>query len=587
MPFAKPFALSRLALSIAASALLGASHAPPSPDAALDQLVARLSLRDRAAQLVMPWIPGSYASADDPGSAIVLRWIDSLHVGGIIVSVGSPVDIAAKLNQLQARSRLPLLVASDLEEGTARRFVGGTPFPTNMGVAATGREADAYAMGRVTAEEARAVGIHLAFAPVADVNSNPANPIINVRSFGEDPAAVAKLVVAEVRGLQQHGVLATVKHFPGHGDTETDSHIAMATIRADRARLDSVELVPFRAAIEAGVAAVMSAHIAVPTLTGGEIRPATLAPSILSGVLRESMRFRGLVVTDAMDMGGIVAGYGAAEAPVLALLAGADILLQPSNPEATINAIVDAVRQGRLSEQRLNQSVRRVLAAKRRLGLFAKRTVPLDRVTLAVGSAEHQAVARDVAARSIVLLQDSTGAIDSLRRRPRSLALITYAEDQGVLPGYALTNELRAQGDTVRVFRLWPSSGPASYDSARALLANGVTAVFAPAVRAMPGRGRVALPDSLVAFIEQTALVQPTVLVSLGSPYLLQQTPHVTSHLLAWSANPLSEAAAARALSGAAIGGRLPITIPPAFPRGAGLDRPVASRVATSTPGRR
>jgi beta-N-acetylhexosaminidase len=578
----KPFALS-----LAATALLGAAHTPPTPDAALDQLVARLSLRDRAAQLVMPWIPGTYAATDDPGSAMVRRWIDTLHVGGVIVSVGSPVDIAAKLNQLQKRSRLPLLVASDLEEGTARRFVGGTPFPTNMGVAAGGREADAFAMGRVTAEEGRAVGIHLAFAPVADVNSNPANPIINVRSFGEDPLSVAALVVAEVRGLQQHGMLATVKHFPGHGDTEIDSHLALPTVQADWARLDSLELVPFRAAIKAGVAAVMSAHIAVPTLENGGTRPSTLEPTILTGILRDSLRFRGLAVTDALDMGAVWGTYGATEAPVLALLAGADLLLQPTSPDATIDAIVAAVRDGRLTQQRLNQSVRRVLAAKQRLGLFARRTVQLDRVSTMVGSAEHQSVARDVAARSIVLLSDSTGAIDSLRARPRRVALVTYAEDPGILPGYVLANELRALGDTVRVFRIWPSSGPASYDSARAVLAEGGVPVFAAAVRAMAGRGRVALPDSLVAFIESTANANPTVLLSLGSPYLLLQTPQVTSHLLAWSANPLSETAAARALSGAPITGRLPITIPPTFQRGAGLDRPAAPRVTTLTSERR
>jgi beta-N-acetylhexosaminidase len=565
------------------SAALLAASPPSPPDAGVDALLARLSLRDRAAQLVMAWIPGTYAAADDPGSATVRRWVDSLHIGGLIVSVGSPLDIAAKLNRLQARSRLPLLIGSDLEEGTARRFAGGTPFPTNMGVAAGGREADAYAMGRITAEEGRAVGVHLAFAPVADVNSNPANPIINVRSFGEDPRAVATLVGAEVRGLQAHGMLATAKHFPGHGDTEIDSHVALPAVRSDWRRLDSLELVPFRAAIRAGAAAVMSAHIAVPALEDGAARPSTLEPAILTGVLRDSLRFRGLVVTDALDMGGVVAGYGASEAPVLALLAGADLLLQPSDPEATVDAIVRAVKDGRLSRRRLDASVRRVLEAKRRMGLFRRRTVPLERVPLAVGTAEHLATAQDVAARSIVLLADSSGAVDSLRARPRRVALVTYAEDHATVPGQILANELRTLGDTVRVFRLWPSSGPASYDSARAALADGGIPVFAAVVRAMPGRGRVALPDSLAGLIEATARATPTALVSLGSPYLLLQTPHVTSHLLGWSGNPLSETAAARALAGAAIGGRLPITIPPAYPRGAGLDRPAILRAPTLT----
>ncbi|HEX5005031.1 MAG TPA: glycoside hydrolase family 3 N-terminal domain-containing protein, partial [Gemmatimonadales bacterium] len=272
----------------------------------VNRLLDSLPLRAKVAQLVMPWIPGTYTAADDPGFRKARGWVDSLQVGGIIVSIGSPLDIAAKLNVLQQQARIPLLIASDLEGGTAMRFVGGTAFPTNMGVAATGRELDAYEMGRITAIEGRAVGIHLDFAPVADVNNNAANPIINTRSFGGDPATVATLVSAEILGLQEHGMLATAKHFPGHGDTGTDSHIALPVVDAPWTRLDSVELVPFRAAIKSRVAAVMSAHIALPGIDSGRVRPATVTPSLLTGVLRDSLGFEGLVVTDALDMGGIV-----------------------------------------------------------------------------------------------------------------------------------------------------------------------------------------------------------------------------------------------------------------------------------------
>src|SRR5215210_3367269 len=231
----------------------------PSPaEVDVEQLLESLSLRDRIAQLVMPWIPGSYAAFDDEAFARMQVWVDSLHVGGLLVSVGSPLDVAAKLNRLQERSPLPLLIGSDLEAGTAIRLNGGTPFPPNMGVGATGRDSDAYEIGRITALEGRAVGIHLAFAPVADVNNNPANPIINTRSFGEEPHTVGRLVAAEIRGLQDHGMLATAKHFPGHGDTGTDSHIGLPVVLADWKRLDSVELVPFRDAVAAGVTAVMS-----------------------------------------------------------------------------------------------------------------------------------------------------------------------------------------------------------------------------------------------------------------------------------------------------------------------------------------
>lgn len=557
---------------------VGPAPAPLPVEDAIDRILAPLSLRERVAQLVMVWLPGTYAAADDPALADPIRWIDSLQVGGLIVSVGSPLDLAAKLNRLQERSRLPLLVAADLEAGTAIRLLGGTPFPTNMGVAAGGQEADAYAMGRVTAEEGRAVGLHLALAPVADVNNNPANPIINVRSFGEDPRAVARFVAAEVRGLEEHGMPATAKHFPGHGDTETDSHLALPVVHADWRRLDTLELVPFRAAIGAGVSAIMSEHIALPALDSGRTRPATLVPGILTGLLRDSLGFPGLVITDALDMGGLASGYGGPEAAVLALLAGADLLLQPSDPRAAVEAVVRAVETGRLSESRVDRSVRRVLALKQRLGLFERRTVPLDQVPRVVGNAEHQAVARAVAQRSIVLLKDSAGAVDSLRVGPRRVALVVYGEEANLTLGATLAAGLRDAGDTVTVFRLWPASGPASHDSARAMIRAGGTAVFAVAVRPRPWFGRIGMPDALARLVDETAQTRPTVLVSLGSPYLIAQAPHVGSYLIAWAGNPVSEGAAAGALSGAPISGRLPARVPPDFPLGAGLDRPASPR---------
>src|SRR5215217_1818329 len=344
---------------------------PAAPEVDVDALLESLSLRDKIAQLVVPWIPGTYAAYDAEAFARMAMWVDSLHVGGLIVSVGSPLDIAAKLNRLQERSSLPLLIASDLEGGTSIRFNGGTPLPPNMGVAATGSDSMAYEMGRITALEARAVGIHLAFAPVADVNNNPANPIINVRSFGEDPVAVGRLVAAEIRGLQEHGMLATAKHFPGHGDTGTDSHLALPVLFSNWARLDSVELVPFRSAIAAGVTGIMSAHIALPGVEGGLLRPGTVAPNILSGILRDSLGFKGLVITDALNMGGIANLYGA-DAGVRAFLAGADLLLQPADPASAIDAMMAAMSRREISVDRLNRSVRRVLALKQRVGLFQR-----------------------------------------------------------------------------------------------------------------------------------------------------------------------------------------------------------------------
>lgn len=544
----------------------------------VDSVLAHLSVRQRVAQLVTPWLSGSYTAFDDSLFGVAARLVDSLEVGGLLISVGSPFDIAAKLNALQGRSRLPLLVSADLEWGAAMRVVGATAFPQIMSVGATGDSRDAYAIGEAAALEGRAVGIHVNFAPDADVNNNPANPIINIRSFGEDPRSVSRLVVAYVRGLRDHNMLATLKHFPGHGDTETDSHIGLPVITAAYARLDSVELAPFRAGIAAGADVVMSAHIAFPALTGSQ-EPGTLSAAVLTGLLRDSLRFRGLVVTDALAMGAIVAKYGAGEATVRAFLAGSDLLVMPADPDSSLDAMTAAVASGRIPHERLEQSVRRVLEIKQRLGLFARRTVPLDSIMRVVGSQRFQDEANDIAVRALTLVRDVGGRLHALRAHPSRLALVAYADESNGGVGQTIAQVLRQGGDTVEYFRLWPMSGSASYDSARALIAHAPATVFAANVRPLSARGTIALPDSLAGLISATDATRPTVLVSLGSPYLLNQTPAVRSFLIAWSDVRASERAVALALLGkVAVGGHLPTRIPPGYPVGWGV------RVAATRP---
>lgn len=563
---------SLLFLALACAPVSGGHSTPePRPNVSIDSLLRAMPLRARVAQLVMPWMPGTYVAADDPSLVKVERWVDSLGVGGIIVSIGSPLDVAARLNTLQQRARVPLLVASDLEGGTSFRLVGGTPFPSNMGVAATGRDEDAYQMGRITAIEGRAVGIHLAFAPVADINSNPQNPIINTRSFGQEPERVGRLVAAEVRGLQDHGMLATAKHFPGHGDTQVDSHLLLPSLDAGWTRLDTMELVPFRRAVDAHVAAIMSAHIAVPAVDG-QGRPATLSPRVLGGVLRDSLRFGGVIVTDALNMGGILGNFGAGEAAVLALEAGADILLQPADPSVTIDAVEAAVRSGRITEARLDASVRRVLELKQRAGLFRQRMVDLDQVMHSVGEASSVDTARAIAQRAVVLVRDQGGVLDSARARRSRRALVLYNDEANPGAGATFAAELRLRGDTIATFRLGPASGPASYDSARAVLNASPSAIIAVAIRASAGRGTIGMPEPLVALITATAAAKPTVLVSLGSPYIVSQVPGIGSYLIGWAANASTEWAMAGALSGARISGRLPIALPGVAPLGGGME---------------
>lgn len=538
----------------------------------VQHLLDSLPLRDKVAQLIMPWIAGGYEPIDGAEMKQALMWVDSLHVGGIIVSIGSPTEIAAKLNTLQRAAPLPLLVASDLEGGTTLRFTGGTPFPTQMGIGAGGREDDAYQMGRVTALEGRAVGVHLAFAPVADINSNPNNPIINTRSFGGDPHAVARLVAATIRGIRDNGMFATAKHFPGHGDTETDSHLSLPTITAGWSRFDTLELVPFRAAIGAGVDAVMSAHIALPALDPGQQRPGTLAPPILTGILRDSLHFGGLIATDALNMGAIVKEVGADEAPVLAFLAGSDLLLMPADAGRAIDAMVHAVESGRISRERVDQSVRRILTMKERAGLFQRREVDLDRVSAVVDRADFRQIGQDAIQRSITLLKDSLGIVDGLRSGPHSVALVVMAETGTVL-GPTLAAELRRRGWTLRQVTLPLQADSATRDSVLRSIDQSSTVLIAAAVKVGAGKGTIALPVGAEQAINVIAARQPTVLVSFGSPYLISQVPSVPGYLLAWTANTASETAVANALTGAAITGKSPILIPLGGPIGAGIPK--------------
>ena len=548
--------------------------APPAQTDSVASLLATLTVRQQIGQLIIPWLSGNYTALDDSLFQTAARWVDSLQVGGVIVSVGSPFDIAAKLNALQRRSRLPLLVSADLEWGAGMRVVGATAFPQIMAAGATGDPRDAYQIGAAAAVEGRAVGIHVNFAPDADVNNNPANPIINVRSFGEDPRSVSRLVTEYVRGLHDHAMLATLKHFPGHGDTQTDSHLGLPVITAGYARLDSLELVPFRAGIAAGADVVMSAHIAFPAFTGTD-EPGTLSPAVLTGLLRDSLRFGGLVVTDALTMGGIVAQYGAGEASVRAFLAGSDLLLMPADPDSAMEAMTAAVASGRIPRERLTASVRRVLEIKRRLGLFQRRTVPLDSIMPVVGSRRFQDAATDLAVRSLTLVRDVGGRLHALRGHPSRLALIAYADEANGSVGQFLAELLRQGGDTVEYFRLWPMSGTLSYDSARAVIARAPATVFVANVRPISWKGNIALPDSLAQLVTATDNAHPTVLVSLGSPYLTNQVPGIKSYLIAWSGVRASERAVALALLGRVpVTGHLPIRVPPDYPVGWGVSVP-------------
>ena len=552
-----------------------------------DSVLATLTLRDKAAQMVWQSTFGDYAAADAPQWRRLKANIEEDRIGGVLMSVGSPLEIAAKLNALQQMSRVPLLVGADLEAGPGFRArggvflpnnidLGGAPvFPPQMAFGAAGDTALAYEMGRVTAVESRALGIHVAFAPVLDVNNNPANPVINTRSFGEDPHLAGRLGAAFVRGLQEHGMVATGKHFPGHGDTETNSHLALPVVTASRARLDSVELVPFRAVIRAGVGAMMTFHGAMPALDSSGV-PATLSRSVLNGLLRDEMKFDGVIFSDAMDMRGVIDTYGIPESVKRAVAAGADILLQPVDVRQAIDAVVAGVNEGRYAEARLDESVRRILGMKRDLGLDRKRLVSLDSARAVVGDSAHHAIASLVASRSITLVKDSLRQVPlGDRGRTTRVLSITLARRADLAAGVAFNAELRRGVRSVRAELVLADDVEPGYgrllrgaDSADVVIVSSYMAQSWDAAT-------TAQPKEFIDFV--SALVRGRrrpILVSFGNPYLLAQTPGVPAYIAAWGGFPVSQQAAARALLGSApIQGRLPIAIPPVARLGAGIAR--------------
>src|SRR5208282_37326 len=422
----------------------------------------QMSLEEKVGQVLFTTYHGSFTPTDSDAYAQMMHDVNELHVGGFInITHGSPLGIvksqayptAVLTNQLQSKSKLPLLIGADFERGTAMRLDEGTSFPTAMALAAGGNPRDAYTVGKITALEARAVGVHWIYAPDADVNNNPGNPIINTRSFGEDPTRVAEFVTEFVRGVQENGGLATAKHFPGHGDTAADSHIDLPVIHADRERLDSLELVPFRAAIAAGAESIMTGHLAIPALEPDTNTPATLSSNILTGLLRKELGYQGLVVTDAMDMGGITVRYAPGEAAVRAFSAGADALLMPPVPDAAADALKDAVKSGRISHERLDASVRRILQAKARLGLYKERLVDVNALNKHFGKVEWQREAQEISDRGATLLRDTAHRLPLDETKPTRAMLVALYADPEPYPGEDLERELRSRVDSLTTLR--------------------------------------------------------------------------------------------------------------------------------------
>src|SRR5437899_1549251 len=544
----------------------------PAANAWVETTLRKMTVDEKIGQLLFTTYHGSLTATDTAAYQQIMHDVTNLHVGGFInITHGSPLGVvksqayptAVLNNQLQAKSKLPLLVGADFERGTAMRLDEGTSFPTAMALAAGGNLKDAYTMGKITALEARAVGVHWIYAPDADVNNNPGNPIINTRSFGENPERVAQFVSEFVRGVRENGGLATAKHFPGHGDTSADSHIDLPVIRADRARLDSLELIPFRAAISAQVDSIMTGHLNVPAVEPDPNTPATLSHNILTDLLRQQLGYQGLIVTDAMDMGGITVRYAPGEAAVRAVAAGADCLLMPPVPDAAFEALQAAVKSGRISKERLDAAVRRILQAKARLGLNASRLVDVNAINKKIGSAVWQKEAQDISDRGVTLLRDTPHRLPLDGTKSSRALLLAFYADPEPYPGEDLERELRSRFDSVATLRadtrfvnasILKLPPPDSYD----------VAILALFVRVSDRKGNVDVPAEQAALAEQVFKTgKPIITLGFGSPYLIERFPQAETWLAAFGISDVAQISVARALVGQIpVRGKLPVTSP-------------------------
>ncbi|HLA12033.1 MAG TPA: glycoside hydrolase family 3 N-terminal domain-containing protein [Pyrinomonadaceae bacterium] len=566
-----------------------------------DKQLGRMSLEEKIGQLISIGVNATFMNQDSEAFRSLKRQVEENHIGGIILFRGPVYESVMLVNRMQQLARYPLLISADLEAGAGMRFDDTVNFPWNMAVGATGNPEFARRQGEMTAKEARALGVHQVYAPVVDVNNNAENPVINVRSYGEDPAQVARFAVAFTEGAQRQGVIATAKHFPGHGDTAVDSHRGLPEINLPRERLNTVELVPFRAAIDAGVGSVMVAHIGLPQIDSTAVRPlprdqrirpidtdeegeiisesaaipATVSP-VIGRILKNDLEFKGLVVTDALSMSGLTIYFNQDEAAVRALEAGADLLLKPGDPDAAFRGVREAVKSGRLKESRIDESARKVLAAKYDLGLNNQRITSLDEIDRTVSGREVTQLAREIAEHAITLVRndESLVPLKSVGTEARIFNLAITNGDDRLWVANAFTAFMSRAGRKVETVVLDDRSSDAEVQKALEL-AKGADLVLASLYgRVRSGQVRsVGLPEpgsrALAALLKEKVRV---IGISFGNPYLLQNYPELRTYMVAYGEMPSLQHAAARALLGEIdIKGRLPISLPGLYPRGTGI----------------
>jgi beta-N-acetylhexosaminidase len=582
-----------------------APASPLKPDGKGERWAAKtlrhMSLEEKIGQMIMVWAKVRFLNDASPEYAALREEMVRYHVGGFGVTVeveggqlvkSEPLEAASLTNHLQRESKYPLLFAADFERGLSMRLDGATPFPAAMAFGAAGDPALAREFGRVSAMETRAIGIHWNWFPIADVNSNPANPIIDTRSFGEDPALVSRMVDAYIEGAHQEGMFTTVKHFPGHGDTDTDSHLALARVTGNMDRLNSVELVPFRSAIAAGVDSVMVGHLLVPAIEPDGNVPASVSSNVITGLLKQKLGFNGLVVTDALDMAGLTKVFSgdkhevSAQAAVAAVRAGDDMVIIPGDLDGAYSGLLNAVHAGQISESRIDASVLKILRMKAALGLERNRFVSLAAVEKNVTLPPSSALAQKVADEAVTLVKDADHAVP-LAQKDATVAVIFTDYTRGSEGSRVFASELRHRAPGAQVF--WVNESNAAFVQDEILSAVKSAQHVIAVAEAVPNPRRTtegrnggsvnldAGPMDLLSKIV-TAAPEKTILAAFGNPYTGSEVPGIHAYLCTFSNTPSSALSLTRALFGEIpIHGRLPVSIPEVAVRGAGIDRAVTA----------
>lgn len=594
-----------------------------------EKTLKKMSLEQKVGQMFMIWAKVSFLNLNAPEYVNLRDTMRKYHVGGFGVTVNvqngmlqksEPYEAAMLLNQLQRDSDLPLIMAADFERGLSMRLNGGTVFPHAMAFGAAGRPEFAEAFGRITGEESRAIGIHWNWFPDADVNSNPMNPIINTRAFSGDPTQVGQMVTAYIKGAHAAGMMTTAKHFPGHGDTATDSHLGMASVTGNQARLDSVELPPFQAAIKAGVDSVMVAHVTVPALDPDPNHVASTSPQIVTGLLKDKMGFKGLVVTDALDMNGLMRIYSTASNPsagaaVAAVKAGNDMILIPHDLDGAINGIIQAVKSGEISQKQIDASVLKILKYKASLGLHKARLVDPNQVGFLVGKPENIATGQQVADAAVTLVrqngqvlplqptkQGTNPAANPYTQVPTTanqVVVVIFNDDVRSEMGRAFERQIKLRIPEAHVINIDANIAAAMSDEVFAAVQQAqkvILPVYAvptagKAVRSATGEitNTVSLEEpaaNLMHRILQAAATR-SIVIAMGNPYVASDFPEVQNYMCTFSSATVSELSAVKALFGEIpVTGRLPVEIPGIAARGSGIDRPQTVRGGPNEQGR-